>query len=237
MDGEIRRRCVLSRPTLEASQLEVQDDEIINYLSRSLRLRPGQSLECLDGMGQARLAELTEFSSRQISGQWLEPMRTMARPSGDYPLPVLALLKGKDNDEAIRVHSELGLPKVRLFRSDRDARGQAQLPLDRWQRLAQEACRQSGGYHVLQVEVKADLATALSDLNDHQIYYGDSGAGEPEPSRKPKAILVGPEGGFSAAEFDRIRHAGGQSIGLGWGTMRARSAGVALPAVFCLGAP
>jgi len=148
----------------------------------------------------------------------------------------LALLKGKDNDEAIRVHSELGLPRLRLFRSDRDARGQAQLPLDRWHRVAQEACRQSGGYHVLEIEVRSDLAEALSDLEDHRFYFGDACGQMPQINDQPAAVVIGPEGGFSSSELDQLRHLGGEGIRLGWGTLRARSASVALPAVFCLGA-
>ena len=236
LDGEVRRRCVLSRATLAAPRLQVDDGDTVNYLARSLRLRTGDTLECLDGDGQARNARLHDVSSRGLLGQWLEPTRTVSRPSACYPLPILALLKGKDNDEAIRVHSELGLPRLRLFHADRNARGQAKLPLDRWRRVAQEAYRQSGGYHVLKIEVNADLTEALKGLDEYRFYYGDLKGERPVLCDQPTGVVIGPEGGFSDEELNQLRRVGARGVRIGWGTLRARSASVAVPAAFCMGA-
>ena len=236
LDGEVRRRCVLSRATLEAPGLQIDDPETINYLSRAIRLRSGDRIECFDGQGAAREAQLQKVSNRQICGQWLEQIRTIHRPRACYPLPVLALLKGKDNDEAIRVHSELGLPKLRFFYAERDARGKASLPLDRWRRVVQEACRQSGGYHLLQIEIRSDLAEAIEDLRDHQFYFGDAHGERPNPLDQQTAVVIGPEGGFSSNELDQLHRVGARGLRLGWGTLRARSASVVLPAALSLGA-
>jgi 16S rRNA (uracil1498-N3)-methyltransferase len=220
-----------------AETLCLEDVEACRYLARALRLRVGDSVEFFDGDGAARCAVLGEFSAQQIIGAWSEPLRTVA-PDARGPVPVLALLKGNQHDEAVRTAGELGLAEIRFFRARRDARG-GQLgsgEQDRLRRIAREACRQSGGYHVTHLVWCDDLAQALQGFT--QIVFAQAGAREPMTSvADGSALVIGPEGGLTDPECAQLARLGARPVGLGKRTLRARSAAVILPAACLAGRP
>lgn len=231
-----KRRCILSSESLRSQAFRIQSaDPVFHYLTRSLRLRPNDEVECIDGLGGGRRLRLVDFGRESLSGEWLEAVQEHARPPGPYPLPILARLKGQDNDEAVRFLGELGLPELRLYTADHDACHRAEAPMERWQRISQEACRQSGGYHFLQIRLSANLEDALSDLEAMPLYYGQEGVERPGRLPPTGTVVVGPEGGFSTAERQVLERRNAQPLCLGWGVLRARSAGLALPAVLSLG--
>jgi 16S rRNA (uracil1498-N3)-methyltransferase len=227
------RRCALQRQQLLAETLSLEDVETRRYLARALRLRVGDSVEFFDGAGAARCAVLSEVSSKQIVGVWSESLRIVL-PDMRGPVPVLAHLKGNQHDEAVRIAGELGLAEIRFFRARRDARGgpPGTGEQDRLRRIAREACRQSGGYHVTALVWCDDLAQALQGFT--QIVFAQAGAREPMISVVDgSALVIGPEGGLTDEECAQLARLGARAVGIGKRTLRARSAAVVLPAA-CL---
>ena len=226
------RRCKTSRTQLEATRLVVTDTTALNYLSRVLRLRPGDDVELFDGQGAVRKARLDSLTKHQITGEWSEALNIIDPQVKIAPIPILARLKSHAEDDAISALAALGFPKIRVFRAERDATNKAwnEKQSQRWERIAEDSCRQSGGYWCTQIDIHDSLNEALEDLD--RIVFGDS---EGSPRIPPKGhrvgIVIGPEGGLSDDEKDMLERAGAQSLQFGQRTLRARHAASLLPSL------
>lgn len=225
------RRCRLTRTELEAIDMVVTDTRSLNYLSRALRLRPGDDVEFFDGHGAARQARLHTLTTNQITGDWTAELTTRDPAIKVAPIPVLARLKGHAEDDAISALSALGFPNIRIFRADRDAtnKGWTDKQSQRWRRIAEDSCRQSGGYWCSQIQDYSSLNEALNGLKS--IVYGDPQGTQKIPSRHESlGIVIGPEGGLSEEEKNVLKRAQARSLGFGKRTLRARHAASLLPA-------
>jgi 16S rRNA (uracil1498-N3)-methyltransferase len=107
----------------------------------------------------------------------------------------------------------------------------------RWQRIIQEATRQSRRPLLPRLEELRPLAQALAQTNEAlRLMLWEEGsiplnaALPPEPPASC-ALLVGPEGGFSAAEAQSAQHAGFIPVSLGKRILRTETAGMAVAAV------
>ncbi len=109
---------------------------------------------------------------------------------------------------------------------------------DKLQAHAVEAAEQSGGTYVPQVSVVQKLDALLADWPaDRQLMFCDEAASGASPVLPdipgPWAILIGPEGGFSDAERDRLRGLPyAHAISLGPRILRADTAAVAALALW-----
>ena len=225
------RRCKTSRTQLEAARLVVTDPAALNYLSRVLRLRPGDDVELFDGQGAARKARLDSLTKDQITGEWSDSLNVVGTQVQIAPIPILARLKSHAEDDAISALAALGFPRIRVFRSERDATNKAwnEKQSQRWERIAEDSCRQSGGYWCTQIERHDSLNEALKGLD--RIVYGDSEGSPRIPPKGPHVgIVIGPEGGLSDDEKDMLERAGARSLQFGQRTLRARHA-ASLPAL------
>ena len=224
------RRCKMTRTGLEATHAVVRDPFLLNYLSRVLRLRPGDDVEFFDGQGAARKARLHSVAKDQIVAHWHEALSARKPVLTLAPIPVLARLKGHAEDDAISALSALGFPTIRMFQAARDAahKDWNQKQLQRWQRIAEDSCRQSGGYWCTQIEEYRSLDSALKNLD--RIAYGDSEGQHLMPLKGQRVgIVVGPEGGFSDIEKEILVGSEAQALQLGQRTLRARHAASLLP--------
>jgi 16S rRNA (uracil1498-N3)-methyltransferase len=104
---------------------------------------------------------------------------------------------------------------------------------DRMRRIIVENCEQSGRNSI------PDLRPliAFAELDKKGLIYGDERQGATAPSKAAPeyksdlTLLVGPEGGFSDAEFAALDKAGATGVSLGPTILRAEVAAVALCAV------
>ena len=224
------RRCKMTRTELEAAHVVVSDPPMLNYLSRVLRLRPGDDIEFFDGQGAARRARLHSIAKDQIVAHWYEALSARDPELSLAPVPILARLKGHAEDDAISALSALGFPIIRMFQAERDAthKDWNQKQIQRWRRIAEDSCRQSGGYWCTQIEEHRSLDSALTNLD--RIAYGDSEGRHQMPLKGLRVgIVVGPEGGFSDVEKHILKSVEAQALQLGKRTLRARHAASLLP--------
>lgn len=148
-----------------------------------------------------------------------------------------ALPKGDKLDLVLQKGTELGISCFQPLESDhavpqldaarRDKRQQ------RWQRIVNEAARQCRRSTLPEVEALKPLQQALTESTaDLKLVLWEAGAvalAERLPPEPPDsvALLVGPEGGFSARELTEITNAGFQPVHLGPRILRTETAGLA----------
>lgn len=230
------RRLLVPRAQIGADQAVVEGDAL-HYLARVLRLEVGDALEIFDGEGRAWEGRIDA----------LETERAIVRLGAERSVPTAppitlaqGLAKGDKLDLVVQKGTELGAARIvplRLARSIVRLEGaKAVERTRRWQRIADEAARQSGRADVPVVEEPTDLAAFLDGARARgeriAVLWEEErglrlGAFVASHLDVPLALVIGPEGGLTEGEVATIRAAGGVAVGLGPRILRTETAGLA----------
>jgi 16S rRNA (uracil1498-N3)-methyltransferase len=205
-----------------------------------LRLRPGAAVHVFDGAGAEFEAVLDEVSRRTVSARVRQPVSP--RPESPLRL-VLAVspLKGDRMELVVQKATELGVTEiwpVVTGRTDAAARPALQGSRgERWDRVAAGAAEQCGRAVVPHVPPTTTLQGLLARPFDGAriVLLETPGhpplASVPVDPASPLLLLVGPAGGFEAAEAEALRAAGFAPASLGPRILRAETAAVAAVAI------
>lgn len=215
------------------------DGARLHYLSRVLRVTTGDALEVFDGAGRefdARVTAMTESHATLSLGAPREA------PSPRSLTLIQGLPKADKLELVLQKGTELGASgfmPVACERSVVKLDGKEEKKRERWQRIVEEAARQSGRADVPQVALPMPLMDAVRGLNkDVAILVLDeeeqslplSTAVAPLGAR-PLALVIGPEGGLSRSEVAALKAAGAIPVTLGRLILRTETAGLAALAV------
>jgi 16S rRNA (uracil1498-N3)-methyltransferase len=217
---------------ITGEQIALQSREA-RYILTVLRLGPGDGVTVFDGAGNEYRTELAEDDD---GGMYLA-IREGARPERESPLQITlgqALLKGERMKFVIQKATELGAARIIPLVTSRTipvVEGEREsLRLERWQRIAQEAAKQSGRTMVPEIEAIHELADFLTQATGARIMLWE---GEPAPLREVMrkidapteiTLLIGPEGGFAEEEVTAAQAQGFLVAGLGQRVLRAETA-------------
>ena len=206
------------------------------YLIRALRMRAGDSFTMFDGLGG-------EFPTTIIGADptcvYVETAARIDR-SIESPLDlrlVLGISKGDRMDVVVQKATELGANRIIPVTTDYSvvklSDEKAQGRRGHWLKVAQSASEQCGRNSVPAIDPPMTL------LN----WFGDAcKSAATQLILKPQApvlmtaiadvgdritIVVGPEGGFSPAEFDRAKAVGIRAVSLGPRILRTETAALA----------
>ena len=115
---------------------------------------------------------------------------------------------------------------------------------ERWQKIAREACKQSGRCLMMPVDAPISFKELLHRLPTHAaaIVPWEDAHGyslrtfhQQHPDVRDVAIVIGPEGGMSPEEIDQMKATSCQSVTLGPRILRTETAGLsAISALLCL---
>lgn len=205
---------------IDAPELSPADH---HHLSRVRRLRDGDPLTAGDGAGRFRPVRLG----------------TPLRPDGDVvtvPMPAppltiaFALTKGDKPELVVQKLVEVGIDRIVPFVAERSIvrwdPDKAARNVERWRAIAREATAQAHRPWLAQVDEVvpfAELATRLGGDPGAALAHPDApGPLDDASGPVPTTVLVGPEGGWSAAEEAAI----GRWIGLGPHILRAETAAI-----------
>lgn len=203
-----------------------------NYLFAVMRLAPGAVLSVFNGADGEWDATVTDAGKR--GGTLTATARTRAQmPPPDLWL-VFAPVKKARTDFIVEKAVEMGVARILPVTTDHS--NSERVNVDRLQAHAVEAAEQCGGTYVPPVDPVQRLSTLLDRWPEgRDLWFCDEDMAEeasPGPGAThtptPSAILIGPEGGFSAPERKRLRHLSyATPIRLGPRILRADTAAVA----------
>ncbi|MDP3658837.1 16S rRNA (uracil(1498)-N(3))-methyltransferase [Phenylobacterium sp.] len=180
------------------------------YLSSVMRRGVGDQVALFNGRDGEWLATLAEVGKRAVKLEVL----LLARPQASGPDLdlVVALVKRPRLEVIVEKAAELGAQRVRLALTDRTNADRANV--GRLQAIAAEAAEQTGRLDVPQVCEPLRLDKLLDgwEAGRRLLFCDEAGDARPvlEALREtadedPWAILIGPEGGFSPSERERLR--------------------------------
>ena len=219
-------------------------EEDARHATRVLRMREGEVCELF--------ADGKRFSGEIASiGEEVEVRITGEMPSTEAKLRITlyqGLPKADKMELIVQKSVELGACAVVPVAMSRcvvqlDAKD-GRKKQERWQKIAREACKQSGRCEMMQVAEPISFKQLLTKLLQHEaaIVPWEDARGyslvrfhEEHPGVTDLAIVIGPEGGMTEEEIARMKEASCQSVTLGPRILRTETAGLcAMSALFCL---
>ena len=219
--------------------------EDARHATRVLRMSPGQQAEVFL-QGRRYLGEIAE-----IAGDDVALRLTGELPSTEPRLRVTlyqGLPKADKMELIIQKAVELGaeaVVPVAMSRAvvrldDREGRRKQ----ERWQKIAREACKQSGRCLTPTVDAPISFKALLNRLSGHDAAivpwedaqgYSLNAFHRDHPNTTSLAVVIGPEGGISPEEVAAMKQAGCLPVTLGPRILRTETAGLAaLSALMCL---
>lgn len=228
-------RLYVSLALMAGSQVVV-DAKQAHYLVNVMRLGAGDEFLLFNGRDGEWRARVAATGKRACQLEILE--RTRQQTAGPDLDLVVALVKRARLETIVEKAAELGARRVRLVTTERTNAEQARL--ERLGAIAVEAAEQTGRLDVPELSGPEPLARLINAWPaDRPLMFCDE-AGEAPPALAELAgraggppagswgVLIGPEGGFSAAERAGVRaHPAVVPVSLGPRILRADTAAIA----------
>jgi 16S rRNA (uracil1498-N3)-methyltransferase len=202
-----------------------------HYLKDVLRLESGDAVRVFNGRDGEWLAYAVPAGKKSLSLR-IERKVAAAKPPPDIDY-LFAPLKHARLDYMVQKATELGARRLRPVITQRTIA--ERVNLDRMRANAVEAAEQCNLVFVPEVMEPVKLAQAIAQWADNRaLIYCDETLGQGSPlerladAQPPLAVLIGPEGGFTAEEKAMLGSKPFvRAISLGPRIMRADTAGIA----------
>lgn len=216
----------------------------VNHIKRALRVKIGEKLELCDAKGDEYIVEVDAIDE-VVSCTILEEVEVNRESNIAIDL-FQGLAKGCKMETIIQKAVELGVRDV--FPTDMhrsivklDHKSEKK-KVERWQKIADEAAKQSKRSYIPVVHPVIQLKT-LKDLSDYDLiliaYEKEDQSGLRAHINsfdgQKIAVFIGPEGGFEEEEVDQLIALGGHSVTLGKRIVRTETAGMMLLSILQYG--
>lgn len=202
----------------------VLSSEESHYVRRVCRARLGDPLTLVDGRGGIAHVRLVAVGSRTEAEveklDRIERLRTAWVCTGAP--------EGQRADWMIEKLAELGVSTWQPLECERARWTGAPGRLERWQRIAVAALRQSRRAFLMEIREPATVDAALDRLpaRTEKWLARAEGARGVVPRGEPAAVFIGPARGFGSRESATLETAGARPICLSDGRLRTETAAV-----------
>ncbi len=229
-------RFFVNPDAVSGNTVTVRDKDAF-HIARSLRMAVGDDITVCDGLGNEYTARLTLIRDSICEAEISSIKRGETEPPMDITL-FMAYPKGDKLETVVQKSVELGASHIVPFESSRCIKRPAAEKLakiaERLNRIAEEAAKQCGRTKLPTVSLMqrlSDVTEAIPSFDLAVFCY------ENEKTRSLKsaledygkktgrvAVIIGPEGGFSPEEAERIISAGAACVSLGPRILRCETA-------------
>ncbi len=212
-----------------------------HYLKTVLRMKTGETIILFDGRGSEYEGIIRQESEDDLV---VEVVSRSAAPGSNSVRITLcqSIPKAAKMDFIIQKGTELGVHRIIPFISGRSvpkiSDDKAHLKIERWRKIALEACKQSRRAHLPVIDEISDFNQMIAQISGdslkiilweeeesrglRQALADESGRGAEEI-----VIAIGPEGGFTREEIAKAAGLGFISAGLGRCILRLETAALA----------
>ncbi len=199
-----------------------------------LRMQPGEAITLFNGHGGQWQATVLRMGRSDVV------VRVSAHDAVEREAPravtlAIGMPANERMDWLVEKATELGVARIVPLHTQhgvlRLTGERAQKKQAHWRAVAQAACEQCGRNRVPGVEAVRDLAGFVQQASGERavlsLAEGSVPARQAFAGDAPLTVLIGPEGGLSAAEDAQVRAAGFAPVSLGARVLRAETAALA----------
>jgi|TARA_E500000318_G_scaffold59582_2_gene55302 16S rRNA (uracil1498-N3)-methyltransferase len=243
-----RQRLFVSDPITPGCEIELSPEQS-HYLEHVMRLKPGTPVKIFNGLDGEWLATINELRKKKGSVAVESQLRAQGTEVG--PTLVFAPIKKQRLDFLIEKAVEMGVGRLQPVITQHGITDKVRL--DRLQAQVIEAAEQCERLTVPEIFKPVRLLDWVANCpeNHHLLFCDETGSGSPIGEVLSQllakgagsaidnvnvinhALVIGPEGGFSADELERIRKQSfATPVSLGPRILRAETAAIAALTVF-----
>lgn len=231
---------------------QIDDDKIniigddVNHIKNVLRLAIGEKIEVCDISSSINyLCEIMENDNKLVKCKILEELSNNNEPNV-YLHIFQGLPKAEKMEMIIQKTTEIGVSEITPVVMKRcvvklDSKS-AVKKVERWQKIAEVAAKQSKRDKIPQINLPIDLKNIYKNLENYDIvlvaYENEDNNGIKQVlskiSRKEKlkvAVIIGPEGGIDETEINELQSHDIQTVSLGKRILRTETAPIVLSSV------
>lgn len=185
------------------------EGDTYRHLTRSRRMRVGESAVFCDGSGMDYLAEMTACTKESATFEVRERTPSVT----ECPLKITlfqCLPKGDKMEEVLHRCTPLGVYRFVPVISERSAEAPGENKRKRWEKIILSAATQCGRSVLPSLAPAISFKDAVEEMKQADlafICYENSEAPLPPILKEGSlAVLIGPEGGLSPAEAESLPH-------------------------------
>lgn len=203
-------------------------EEKAHYLINVLRLKKGDEFEAVNGRGKCFLLLIKKAFKNEVICEIIDIF--------DYnlesPISITlaqGILKGNKMDLVIQKATELGVKEIIPIITERSQIKETR-KLNRWQKIAEEASKQSGRSIVPIIHNSIKFFELIDNYKTGLIFYEKNGISLKDAITKLDVnnllITIGPEGGFTNEEINYAKQNNFILVTLGKRILRAETAAI-----------
>lgn len=214
--------------------------EEARHAIRVKRVRGGERVEVMDGRGVIAAGVVGEIDEggKKRDGSVVVKVESLRRVERMRPRVEVwtAVAKGGRVDEMVDQLAQIGAAEWRGLETARSVAGAREQKVERLERIAREASKQSGRAWTMEIGATMTMEEAVKGEEGLRVVVCDaSGERWPRVSETGRVaprdgetirLLVGPEGGWTEGELEMCRAAGVVVARFGAHMMRIETAGV-----------
>lgn len=226
----------IPRENISGEKLIINSEDV-NHISKVLRLGIGDKITCCDGMGNDYEAEICAVDKREIECLILSSKKAETE-SELFVTLIQGIPKGSKMDYIIQKTTELGIKRIIPCEMARCvAKIDGDKKIERWQKIAVEAAKQSGRGIVPEVTSPVTFSEAIKILKEADICFAPYECEEKsylkpllKSAGNPKSVtfIIGSEGGFDLTEVEKLTNEKIPTVSLGKRILRTETAGEAV---------
>ncbi len=211
------------------AQISVTGDEA-RYLNNVLRMRRGDTLTVFGPEGFSASTRISGVSKGEVKLEVLDVLPSRGDTENGIILVQGLLKKGAKMELVIEKATELGVSAIVPVITKRSQLKRVG-KLERWNKIALEAARQSGRTSTPQIHEPIEFMRFIDGAGniDGFIFYEDETrqlSTNDAMALEDTHVVIGPEGGFAPEEVDAALGVGLKTRGLGPNILRAETAAI-----------
>lgn len=215
--------------------------EDVAHIKKVLRYCEGDKLCLCDGAGTDYVAQIVDLLDKEIICSITSKQKADTEAKISVTL-YQGLPKASKMDYIIQKTTELGIVKIVPCIMSRcvvkiDNKKDAQKKQQRWQKIAEEAAKQSGRGIIPEVKEPITFSEAIEEMKKADICFAPYECEEEgrlknvltkKQNIKNISFIIGPEGGFDLSEIEKLKENKIDTVTLGKRILRTETAGEAV---------
>lgn len=221
---------------LENSKAYIKDEDN-HHLTKVFRAKEKDIVEISDGEDNQYICEIETIDSKETTLKILEKSK-IARESSVKVFLYQGIPKAQKMDMIIQKVTEVGVSTIYPLKMKRcvvNLKEKEDKKIDRWQKIAYEAAKQSKRGVIPKVEKSLTIKEAIKSMESNDlniVFYEGQGVQKIKDILSEKqdiksiGIFIGPEGGFDEEEITLLRDKNALLGSLGARILRTETAGI-----------
>ena len=181
------------------------DGDEHNHLANVMRMKAGDMVAILCGDKYEYLHQIVSIEKKKTTLSFIQKFVSPFNPSHDVTV-FLGTIKSEGLSRAVTMLNEIGVSEIILFNSSHSNEKINQKQIDKLSAIARQSCKQCFRSIPIKISGAISFAQMIERFPEFKnvVYCSPTATACAKPLEGDVAIIIGPEGGFSEEENDKL---------------------------------